>query len=51
MPEHPRDDVIWQVWSFSVPGFEFDTWSYRYLYQRYWSAYAVDGWFVRLRDG
>ncbi len=51
MPEHPLSDVTWSVWSFSVEeGFEFDTWSYRYLYSRYWSAYAVDTWYVRLSD-
>lgn len=49
LDEHPSGDVVWQVWSHSVPGFDFDSWSYRYLANRYWSAYAVDGWYVRLR--
>lgn len=49
MPEPPAGDVIWTVWSFTVPGLEFDSWSYRYLVTRYWSAYAVDMWYVRLR--
>jgi hypothetical protein len=49
MPEPPAGNVIWTVWSFTVPGLEFDSWSYRYLVNRYWSAYAVDMWYVRLR--
>jgi hypothetical protein len=50
MPEPPASDVVWQVLSFSVPDFDFDSWSYRYLNPNYWSAYAGDGWYVRLRD-
>ena len=51
MPEDPRSDLNWQVWSFSVDeGFDYDSWSYRYLYSRYWSAYAVDSWYIRLRE-
>jgi len=50
MAEHPTSDVVWEVWSFGVDGFDFDTWSYRYLSNRYWSAYAVDGWYIRLSE-
>jgi hypothetical protein len=50
MPDPTRSDVTWSVWSFTVPGLDFDTWSYRYLVSRYWSAYAVDIWYVRLRE-
>jgi hypothetical protein len=50
MPGHPESDLNWQVWSFSVDGFDYDTWSYRYLYSRYWSAYAADSWYIRLAE-
>ncbi len=51
LSENPRGDVNWEVWSFSVEeGFEFDDWSYRYLSSRYWNAYAVDSWYIRLRE-
>lgn len=50
MPEHPQSDLTWSIWSFSVPEFEYDSWSYRYLISRYWSAYAVDSWFIRLAE-
>lgn len=50
-PDYPLEDLNWQVWSFTAEeGFEFDTWSYRYLYSRYWRAYAVDSWYIRLTD-
>ena len=50
-PDYPLEDLNWQVWSFTAEaGFEFDTWSYRYLYSRYWRAYAVDSWYIRLAD-
>lgn len=50
MPDHPTSDLTWSVWSFSIPDFEFDSWSYRYLISRYWSAYAVDSWYIRLAE-
>lgn len=50
LSDHPQGDMVWQIWSFSVPGFEFDSWSYRYLNSRYWSAYAVDSWYIWLRE-
>jgi hypothetical protein len=49
LPAYPTSDLSWQVWAMSVEeDFDFDAWSYRYLFQRYWSAYAADGWYVRL---
>jgi hypothetical protein len=47
-PPPPQGNVVWQVESVTVPGFDFDSWSYRYLDSRYWSAYATDTWYVLL---
>ncbi len=32
----------WRVTAIRIPGFDFDTFSYAHLNQRYWSQYAVD---------
>ena len=35
-------DVYWQVYAVTIPGFDFDTFSYVYLNDRYWEKSAVD---------
>jgi len=37
-----RGDVFWQVYAVTIPGFDFDTFSYAYLNDRYWEKSAVD---------
>jgi hypothetical protein len=34
--------IIWAVYSVKIPGFDFDTFSYAQLSDRYWSHYALD---------
>jgi hypothetical protein len=35
-------DVYWQVYAVTIPGFDFDTFTYSYLSDRYWEKSAVD---------
>lgn len=35
-------EVIWVVYSVTIPGFDFDTLTYNYLNQTYWSAYSYN---------
>jgi len=37
-----RGDVFWQVYAVTIPGFDFVTFSYAYLNDRYWEKSAVD---------
>jgi hypothetical protein len=32
----------WEIYSISIPGFDYDTMTYNYLNQRYWSAYSFN---------
>jgi hypothetical protein len=32
----------WEIYSITVPGFDYDTMTYNYLNQRYWSAYSFN---------
>jgi len=34
--------IVWVVYSISIPGFDFDTLTYNYLNEAYWSAYAYN---------
>jgi hypothetical protein len=40
--------LIWVVYSIKIPGFDFDTFSYAHLNDRYWSHYAVDYYLAQL---
>jgi len=42
LPAPPNGYTIWIVYGISSPGFEYNEFSYRYLYQNYWSAYSAD---------
>ena len=42
IPDITEGRVIWAVYAVRIPGFEFDSFSYRYLNQRYWSGWAID---------
>lgn len=35
-------EVVWVVYSVTIPGFDFDTMSYNYLNEGYWSAYSYN---------
>jgi len=35
-------DIYWQVYAVTIPGFDFDTFTYAYLNDRYWEKSAVD---------
>lgn len=35
-------DVYWQIYAVTIPGFDFDTFSYAYLNDRFWEKSAVD---------
>jgi hypothetical protein len=37
-----RGSITWVVYAMSIPGFDYDTLTYTYLNQRYWSAYAYN---------
>ena len=37
-----RGSITWVVYALSIPGFDYDTLTYTYLNQRYWSAYAYN---------
>jgi hypothetical protein len=34
--------IVWVVYSITIPGFDFDTMSYNYLNEGYWSAYSYN---------
>ncbi len=34
--------ILWGVWSVTIPGFDFDDLSYNYLSMAYWSAYSYN---------
>jgi hypothetical protein len=34
--------ITWVVYAVKIPGFDFDTFSYAYLNDRYWTHYALD---------
>jgi hypothetical protein len=42
LPEPPAGYLVWVVYGIRAPGFVYDEWSYRFLYQNYWSAYTAD---------
>jgi len=35
-------EIIWVVYSVTIPGFDFDTLTYNYLNQNLWSAYSYN---------
>ena len=34
--------ITWVVYAVKIPGFDFDSFTYAYLNDRYWSHYALD---------
>jgi hypothetical protein len=42
LPGWPAGYLVWVVYGIKAPGFVYDEWSYRFLYQNYWSAYTAD---------
>ncbi len=39
--------VFWTTYSLTIPGLDFDDFTYRHLNANYWSAYAADAWAVQ----
>ncbi|MFH0902703.1 MAG: hypothetical protein V2A73_18890, partial [Pseudomonadota bacterium] len=46
--DFPTDDIWWVVYEATVPGLDFNNWSYRHLNPVYWSAYAISYFTVRI---
>ncbi len=42
LPELPSGYSVWVIWGIESPGFVYDSWSYRFLSNNYWSAYTAD---------
>ena len=42
IPDVTEGSVIWAVYAIRIPDFDFDSFSYRYLNDRYWTAWATD---------
>jgi hypothetical protein len=42
LPPVPTDPLIWLVYEITIPGADFDQWTYRQLNANFWSAYAAD---------
>jgi hypothetical protein len=42
--------MVWIVYGIRAPGFVYDEWSYRFLYQNYWSAYTADAFLFKFRE-
>ena len=40
--DFPTSTIVWVVYSISIPGFDFDTMTYNYLNEGYWSAYSYN---------
>jgi hypothetical protein len=40
--------LVWVIWSVQIPSFDFDSFSYRDLQQRYWTAYSADAFLIQL---
>ena len=38
----PTDPMIWLIYEVTIPGLDFDHWTYRHLNANFWSAYAAD---------
>jgi len=50
LPELPAGYSVWIVYGIESPGFVYDEWSYRFLYQTYWSAYSADAFIFQFRE-
>ena len=40
---HPAGEMYWHIIPITVPGLDFNDFTYRYLNNRYWTATAGDG--------
>jgi hypothetical protein len=40
--------IVWAIYAIRIPGFDFDTFSYAHLNDRYWSHYSVDTFLAQL---
>jgi hypothetical protein len=50
LPELPSGYSVWIAYGIRAPGFVYDEWSYRFLYQNYWSAYTADAFIFKFRE-
>ncbi len=50
LPELPAGYSLWIVYGIRAPGFVYDEWSYRFLSERFWSAYAADAFVFKFRE-
>jgi hypothetical protein len=41
---------VWVIWGIESPGFVYDSWSYRFLYNDYWSAYTADAFIFQFSE-
>lgn len=50
LPELPSGYSVWVIWGIEAPGFVYDEWSYRFLYNNYWSAYTADAFIFKFSE-
>jgi hypothetical protein len=50
LDELPAGYSVWITYGIRAPGFVYDEWSYRFLYQGYWSAYTADAFIFKFRE-
>jgi hypothetical protein len=50
LPELPSGYSVWVIWGIEAPGFIYDEWSYRFLYNDYWSAYSADAMIFKFSE-
>jgi hypothetical protein len=42
IPDITEGPIIWAIYAIRIPGFDFDSFTYRYLNRRYWTGWALD---------